>query len=125
VPLTKPYLPIEVDPIASAFSAEVHHLMPPTSDLNLAKKGFEAIAESWFMVGLGPETEFHSKEGIDAEVAANHILAILRSFEPKHEHKIAAVAVLMEEWFERIDHWQNPDGWEALRNRTATPPRRG
>lgn len=121
MPLAKPYVPIEVDPIALAFSAEVKHLMPPTSDLNAAKREWEGIAESWFMVGLGDEVEFHSKDGIDAEHAANHCLAILRSFEPKHQEKIAAVAVLLEAWFDSITGWQNPAGWEAL---TSRGPRR-
>lgn len=40
------------------------------------------------------------REGIDMQLAARHLGACLRSFEPKHEHKIAGVAYLMSLWFE-------------------------
>jgi hypothetical protein len=38
------------------------------------------------------------KEGIDPELANRHLNAILRSFEPTHEHKITGVAYLLKCW---------------------------
>ena len=40
------------------------------------------------------------KEGVDGVKAKRHIMGCLRSFQPKHEHKIAGVAWLMSQWFE-------------------------
>lgn len=42
----------------------------------------------------------HAKEGINYESAIRHCKSILRSFEPKHEEKIAGVAYLASLWFE-------------------------
>lgn len=40
------------------------------------------------------------KEGVDPDKAMRHLAACMRSFEPKHEHKMAGVACLMATWFE-------------------------
>ena len=38
-------------------------------------------------------------EYIDPEAVNRHTRACLRSFEPRHEHKIAGVAYLLSLWF--------------------------
>lgn len=43
---------------------------------------------------------FTAKEGVDATKALSAIKAVLASFEPKHEHKEAACAYMLSEWFE-------------------------
>jgi hypothetical protein len=43
---------------------------------------------------------FIPREGIDPEMAWRHIRAIMGSFAPKHEYKIAAVAYLLSLWYE-------------------------
>ena len=40
------------------------------------------------------------REGVDMGKAMNALGALLRSFEPKHEHKIAAAGFLIDQWFE-------------------------
>jgi len=48
--------------------------------------------------------KFNSKKGIDGMMAFNHVLACLRSFQPKHEHKVAGCAYLMSLWFDDITY---------------------
>lgn len=45
------------------------------------------------------------KDGIDANMAWRHIGVCMRSFEPKHEHKVAGVTYLMDIWFEDAE-WE-------------------
>lgn len=56
----------------------------------------------WFYDGLPQKTKFIPKEGIDYRTALRHIGSILRSFEPKHEHKEAGCAYLLSLWFDDI-----------------------
>lgn len=51
----------------------------------------------WFFEGLKAMPT--PKAGIDLNTAMGHLAAIQRSFEPKHEHKAAAVAYLASIWF--------------------------
>lgn len=64
---------------------------------------------SWFFNGaekapngiiLNGDT-FTAKPGVDAGKALAAIRAVLGSFEPKHEHKEAACAFMLSEWFEK------------------------
>lgn len=48
----------------------------------------------------GAQVSFKPREGLEGEPVWRHILACLRSFEPKHEHKIAGVAYLIDEWID-------------------------
>lgn len=52
---------------------------------------------SWFYQGL---SEYPTpKDGIDLDQAMRHLKTIQGSFQPKHEHKAAAVAYLASKWF--------------------------
>lgn len=59
------------------------------------------IASTWFFNGL--EGRLHAKANVDALVAGRHLQAILGSFAPGHEHKIAAAAYLLSLWFDRYE----------------------
>lgn len=61
----------------------------------------ELVAQ-WFFRGLDGSTDFISKEGVDAAKAMRHIAAIMRSWEPSHEHKTAGCAYLLAEWLEDV-----------------------
>lgn len=52
----------------------------------------------WFYEGLPGYPS--PKDGISLDLAMRHLSCIQRSFEPKHEHKVAAVAWLASRWFE-------------------------
>ncbi len=93
-----------------AFSANVSDLMPSRSQIpkdfdmySNTRNSWVRTTERWFFSGLPKGTTFKPKPGIDGNTAVRHLKAILGSFEPKHEHKIAAVAYLLSEWFEAIN----------------------
>lgn len=50
----------------------------------------------FFLGGKLPKT----KDGIDPAKAKRHLMAVLGSFEPKHEHKEAGAGWLMSMWYE-------------------------
>lgn len=56
------------------------------------------MVSTWFFRGLS-KFELTPKEGVDQDKALRHVRAIMGSFQPKHEHKEAACAFLLSEWF--------------------------
>lgn len=88
---------------ASPRACNVFDLMPSYESIPRdfrRKSPWAKLASDWFFRGLNGE--FKAKPGIDKERAIAHLDAILRSFRPAHEHKEAAVAWLMSEWFEEF-----------------------
>jgi hypothetical protein len=90
-----------------AFPARVEHLMPEYNELVDKRKDpehqrLEKIAQLLFFKG-GKTDHWVAKEGIDKHDAVRQIFCVLGSFQPKHEHKIAAVAFLLGEWFIGIE----------------------
>ena len=98
----------EVSQIELAFPASVLQFMPKWEDIPDEFKDRNTkecrLASDWFFCGLS-ELNGSPREGVDAEKALKHIQMVLGSFEPKHEHKEAAVAFLLREWFE-IEGWK-------------------
>lgn len=96
--------PTVVGKVQLAFPANVKHLMPKMEDIpEEFHRDYHPWAKwqmTWFYSGLQEEDFPGIKEGVDPEVAFNHLSCIQRSFEPKHEHKQAAVAYLASLWFE-------------------------
>lgn len=97
--------PQVIDAVDRAFPAHVSKLMPKYDEIpeeftnfNIKNK-WQDLFNDWFYCGLS-KLEVKPKPGIDKDVALIHIQTIMRSFEPKHEHKTAACAFLMSEWFE-------------------------
>jgi len=98
--------PQEVSPLLMAFPGSVSHLMPPMSAI---PEDFQSMNDRtdwnkfvsyWFFQGNPMEVwNLYARPDIDAEAAWRHLKAIMRSYEPKHEHKSAAVAWLMSRWF--------------------------
>jgi hypothetical protein len=102
------YLPQEISDSEMAFPANVSHLMPKWEEIpDLFKEHdgtiWNNIFNKWFYSGLKNMNTI-PKDGIDSNKALRHIKAIMGSFEPKHEHKEAAVAYLMSQWFESITY---------------------
>ena len=58
--------------------------------------------QKWFFTGLALSDIPKAKKGIHRKIALNHLSLIQKSFEPKHEHKEAAVAYLASLWFEDL-----------------------
>lgn len=82
-------------------------LMPKMSEIPAEFQRHEGtkwnkIQSRWFFSGLPNGTEFKPKKGVNSDTAVRHLATIQRSFQPKHEHKEAAVAWLMSLWFEDV-----------------------
>ena len=94
----------EINGLDTAFG-NIQHL-PPVSQIPEKFQNHETpwcvLVSLWFFNGLPKETDFHPKEGVDPIKALRAIAAIMRSFEPKHEHKEAGCAFLLSEWFKKV-----------------------
>lgn len=99
--------PTQVDDLLLVFPGSVAHLMPPRDECEAALDAlpnagaeWREFQRRWFFRGLPGGTIVTSKPGIDPDDAIRHLKCIQGSFEPKHEHKEAAVAYLASLWFE-------------------------
>lgn len=94
--------PLPVDDVRLAFPSGISHLMPRYADIpdefKRMKNPWCEWQSKWFYGGLSSWPKM--KPGIDQVKAKRHLAAIQRSFEPKHEHKEAAVAYLASLWME-------------------------
>lgn len=97
----------EITPIESAFGCIKH--LPLMAEIPEKFKTFDATPQNkfigkWFFKGLRQEdvAELIPKVGVDKQKALKAIAAIMRSYEPQHEHKEAGCAFLLAEWFEEI-----------------------
>lgn len=65
---------------------------------------FSDTFRSWFYGRVGKEKDYalyvKAKEGVDTSKALSQLRAILASFQPKHEHKIAGWCYLASLWFD-------------------------
>src|SRR6185437_15064291 len=59
-------------------------------------KGAKGTPDGLIIDGM----KFTTKAGVDRAKALGAIKAVLGSFEPKHEHKEAACAYMLSEWFD-------------------------
>lgn len=84
-------------------------LMPPWMSIPKEFRDFNSrsqwvkLVDTWFFKGLPDNARFVPKDGIDPHKALRHVTTILRSFEPKHEHKTATCAYLLSLWFESVE----------------------
>lgn len=98
--------PLVIDRVDQAFPSDVLRLMPPYEEIPEEFRRFFQSGTKWnrlvsdcFFNGL-EELSLTPKAGIDPDVAWIHVQTILRSFQPKHEHKEAACAYLLSLWFD-------------------------
>lgn len=54
---------------------------------------------NWFFRGVDI-THLTPQDGVDKTKALRAIKAVIGSFAPKHEHKMAACAYMLSEWFD-------------------------
>lgn len=97
--------PQEVKDVDLAFGGSIADLMPAYSVIPTEFKSrnhpWNQVVQEWFFKGL--KGTLVPKEGIDLALATRHLKAIMASWAPKHEHKMAGVAYLMSLWFERYE----------------------
>ena len=98
--------PAVIDDMRAAFPTYVGDLMPAMDDIpedfwrdRGEARPWLAFQRRWFFKGI-TRSEFRAKDGIDEAAALRHLTTIQRSWEPKHEHKEAAVAYLASLWLE-------------------------
>jgi hypothetical protein len=105
--------PKPVSDVMLAFPADVTELLPSWEAIpDEFKSGHDEwtrFASHWFGRGLAATTEFYCKEGIDGATAVRHLQAVLGSYQPKHEHKLAGVAYLSSLWFKKIEHFDGSE----------------
>jgi len=98
-------LPVEVSQLDMAFGGAggLEKYMPAYADIPKEFKGWNGkwqdVQSKWFYTGLPEGTKFIAKEGVDVTKALRHLKTVQGSFQPKHEHKTAAVSYLMSLWF--------------------------
>ena len=95
----------DISDIDMAFggAGNMDKLMPPYKDIPAQFKQhngtqWNRLAGEWFFCGV-KNLNLTPREGVDQRKALRHIKTILTSFEPKHEHKEAGVAFLLDQWF--------------------------
>lgn len=102
--------PHTIDEVTMAFPADVENLMVPYKDIpeefrDLNKENiWIKLISDWFNLGLKDNCQFFPVQDIDPEKAYRHIKAILGSYQPKHEHKIACCAYLASLWFKKVEY---------------------
>ena len=98
--------PKPVSKVDLVFGGNMKELMPKYEEIPAEFKDFNKenrwtkLQSKWFFEGLKKNEIPKTREGIDQNQALTHLQAIQASWEPKHEHKVAAVAYLMSLWFE-------------------------
>lgn len=100
--------PTVIDDVTLAFSANVQHLMPAYADIPAQFKNgstmWNRFQSDWFYSGI-QVSQMIPKPGIDKNLALRHLKVINGSYEPKHEHKEAAIAYLASLWFSEKSVW--------------------
>lgn len=101
-------MPREVTDVNMAFGpALFSDLAPAMEDIPEEFKydrnnKWNEFLRSWFLSGFPTDPVLLKKEGVDANLAYRHIHTMLKSYQPKHQHKMAACAYLLSLWFEDI-----------------------
>jgi hypothetical protein len=100
--MEKEYKPQVINGVDSVFGGDMKKLLPPMNDIpeefQRARTEWNKLVSQWFFKGL-KSFDCEPKEGIDKAAAMKHVGAILRSWEPSHEHKEAGCAYLLSIWF--------------------------
>jgi hypothetical protein len=101
------YMPQDIDD--NFLNFKVSHIMPLYKDIPAEFKDWNNQTK-WnkffnicFFVGAD-NIKYIPNKGIDTEKALKQIRVIMSSWEPKHEHKEAAVAYLLSLWFKDITY---------------------
>jgi len=89
-----------IKPHPKAFDVPIKDILPKRSDVpeeffDHYNKWHNFVSDMFFAGGKLPPV----KEGVDLAQAARHMKAVLSSWEPEHNHKIAGVAYLASQWF--------------------------
>lgn len=96
--------PQEINSLDMAFGGDMKKLLPSMSEIpeefQRGRTEWNKLFSTWFFRGL-KSFDSKPKNGIDKDVAMRHVFAIMRSWDPQHEHKEAGCAYLLSLWFEK------------------------
>ena len=89
-------------------TSKINEWIPPMEDIPEEFQRFKGSAwnehfQVFFYRGV-KGLEIIPVDGVDKAKAWAHIRVVMRSWEPKHEHKEAACAYLMSLWFKSIKY---------------------
>ena len=104
--------PQVVDRVTAVFPADIiGKLLPKWDEIpeefkHQSGNKWVQFQTDWFFSGLKNSDGLVPKPGIDKVLAMAHLSACQRSYQPKHEHKIAGVAYLASLWFEDTSTWE-------------------
>ena len=97
--------PIVIDDATMAFPVSISYLMPAWEDIPAEFRNFNdrqnkwlRFQRDWFFTGITKQ-KVVMRDGFSEADAFRHLAAIQRSYEPKHQHKEAAIAYLASLWF--------------------------
>lgn len=98
----------EFSDVEMAFPTDVMGVMPSYPEIPEEFKSghhrWSQVARDMFYSGMR-NARWKPKVGIvEAGKALRHLRYILGSREPKHEHKMAAVAYLLDQWFRDVTY---------------------
>jgi len=102
-------------------AANVSTMMPSMQEIPKDypdKSGWVRFTSRVFFEGLKGAQVF-PRDGVDKGKALRHIRAILVSLEPKHEHKEAACAYLLSQWFTGWQEQETPASEKELESEKA------
>ena len=112
--------PHHVNDVVLAFPGDLGDLLPLQELIprefwsTPGPDGWCSWASEWFFRGLAKFPE--ARAGIDENEAIRHLSAILKSFQPSHEHKEAAVAWLASRWLvaepSLLRSWHTKLAWQ-------------
>lgn len=97
--------PVAVTEVDLVFGGVVEELLPAMTEIPEAFITGETIWNAAIdrLFYKGPAgIEVTPRKEVDPKAALRHIAAVLNSFQPKHEHKMAGCAYLMSEFFETV-----------------------
>jgi hypothetical protein len=102
---TKPTAVADAD---VAYPTRVAEMMPKYEEIPAEFRTHRSnkwvqMQQDWFFRGL-TNAKWTPKPGIDQRAALRHLAVIQGSWEPKHEHKEAAVAYLASLWFDDVTY---------------------
>lgn len=85
------------------FPTDVSHLMPNNipEEFYYNTNPYAKLVSEWFFRGLS-KSKLKVRLDINEGDAYRHMKAIMGSWDPSHEDKIASVAYLMSLWFEVV-----------------------
>lgn len=105
--LPAPYLPVPVTDALLAFPGQVEHLMPAPEEIperywEEDARLFPLIRKFVYEGYMPADFTFEARDEIDYGLVHRHMAAIRGSFQPKHEHKIAALTMLLDLWLPNL-----------------------